>query len=69
VGSNTLVEGGGGIGTYQYAAHGSYIVVTSASATISISDLDKGTDTTSCTQDYSRMLDDDGTKVYTLTSF
>jgi hypothetical protein len=37
-------------------------VVTSASATITKANLDKGTDTTSCTQDYSRSLDDDGTK-------
>ncbi len=35
-------------------------MVTSATATITIADLDKGTDTTSCTQSYSRMLDDDG---------
>ena len=27
-----------------------------------VSNIDKGTDTTSCTQDYSRSLDDDGVK-------
>ncbi len=37
-------------------------MVTSASATITKANLDKGTDTTSCTQDYSRSLDDDGVK-------
>lgn len=37
-------------------------VVTSASVTITKSNLDKGTDTTSCTQTYSRNLDDDGVK-------
>lgn len=59
---NYVTEGGGATGKYYYSTHGSYPVVTSASVTITKADLDKGTDTTSCTQDYSRMLDDDGTK-------
>lgn len=37
-------------------------MVKSASVTITKANLDKGTDTTSCTQDYSRSLDDDGVK-------
>lgn len=37
-------------------------MVTSASVTITKANLDKGSDTTSCTQDYSRSLDDDGVK-------
>jgi hypothetical protein len=37
-------------------------VVTSASVTITPNDLNKGTDTTDCTQSYSRTLDDDGVK-------
>jgi len=54
--------GGGGTGTYTYETHGSYPVVKSASVTITKSNLDMGSDTTSCTQDYSRNLDDDGIK-------
>jgi hypothetical protein len=62
-GKNYLTFGGGGTATYIYETHGSYPVTVSASATISKSDLNKGTDTTSCTQSYSRMLDDDGVQV------
>jgi hypothetical protein len=51
---------GGETGTYIYAIHNGVPVVTSASVTVTKSNLDKGTDTTSCTQDYSRSLDDDG---------
>ena len=60
-GSNSLTEGGGDVGTYHYVLHGSQPVVTSASVKIGPKDLDKGTDTTKCTQDYARMMDDDGT--------
>ncbi len=35
-------------------------MVSTVSITISSKDLDTGTDTTSCTQTYSRNLDDDG---------
>ena len=59
-GSNSLVVGGGSVGTYHYSNHNGQPVVTSASVTITQNDLGKGTDTTSCTQEYSRMLDDDG---------
>lgn len=61
-GHNPLTYGGGGVGNYYYTQHGSWPVVTSAQATITNKDLDKGTDTTSCTQEYSRDLDDDGVK-------
>lgn len=60
-GANTLHMGGGtAVITYQYVQHGDYEVVSSASGDITVADLDHGTDTTSCTQKYSRMLDDDG---------
>ena len=55
-----LTVGGGAIGTYIYALHGNLPVVTSASVTITLAQIDMGTDTTSCTQAYSRTLDDDG---------
>ncbi len=45
---------------YNYELHGDYQVVTSGYGTILPTDLDYGTDTTSCTQDYARMLEDDG---------
>lgn len=61
-GNNYLTEGGGSTGKYYYSDHNGQPVVTSASVTVTMADMDKGTDTTSCTQDYSRMLDDDGTK-------
>jgi len=61
-GYNYLTSGGGAVGKYYYVTHNGYPVVTSASITITASNLDTGTDTTSCTQDYSRMLDDDGVK-------
>lgn len=57
-----VVIGGGAVGTYVYVNHNGTPVVSSASVTITPKDLDKGTDTTSCTQDYSRSLDDDGVK-------
>lgn len=53
---------GGEAGTYQYVDHNGTPVVSSASVTVTASNLDKGTDTTSCTQDYARSLDDDGTQ-------
>ena len=59
-GTNYLIEGGGGQGKYIYSMHNNHAVVTSATVTITKSDLDHGTDTTSCTQAYSRTLDDDG---------
>lgn len=57
-GFNYLTEGGGAVGTYYYVLHGIYPVVYNASVTITLADLNNGTDTTSCTQAYSRALDD-----------
>lgn len=60
-GANYLDEGGGSIGTYYYAPNANGIeVVRSAKVTITKANLDQGTGTTKCTQDYSRTLDDDG---------
>lgn len=59
-GTNTLEVGGGSIGTYHYSMHNGHAVVTSVSMTITPNDLNKGSETTSCTQEYSRTLDDDG---------
>lgn len=61
-GVNELSAGGGSVGKYVYVLHGDTPVVSSASITITAADLGTGTDTTSCTQDYSRSLDDDGVK-------
>lgn len=52
--------GGGAVGTYNYVLHNSIPVVSSASVTITPTSLDTGSDTTTCTQNYSRSLDDDG---------
>jgi hypothetical protein len=59
-GANNLIEGGGGSGTYYYTLHNNIPVVISAFVRISINDMDKGSDTTTCTQNYARSLDDDG---------
>jgi hypothetical protein len=61
-GNNSLTEGGGSTGVYHYITHSGFPVVGSASATITPKDLDMGTGTTTCTQEYSRMLDDDAVK-------
>lgn len=60
-GLNNAIMGGGGANiTYIYETHGDNIVVKSADGTITPESLDHGTETTSCTQKYSRMLEDDG---------
>lgn len=59
-GANYLTEGGGGTGTYYYSLHNNIPVVVSAMVRISIDNMNKGTDTTKCTQNYARSLDDDG---------
>ncbi len=61
-GVNVLSIGGGGNAYYTYVSHSGIPVVSSANTTITIANIDKGTDTTTCTQDYSRTLDDDGVK-------
>ena len=61
IGMNLIQMGGGTAKiTYEYKLHGDYPVVVNAYGAITPLDLDYGTDTTSCTQKYSRMLDDDG---------
>jgi hypothetical protein len=60
-GTNNLIQGGSADITYIYTQHSEHAVVTSAKGVIYPSSLGKGTSTTSCTQAYSRMLDDDGT--------
>jgi hypothetical protein len=61
VGKNTVIMGNGGTTiTYTYAQHKDEIVVVSATGTVLPTSLDNGSETTSCTQKYSRMLEDDG---------
>jgi hypothetical protein len=63
IGVNTLVMGNGhSTVKYTYIDQDGYIVVSSVEGTVLPSSLDKGTETTKCTQDYSRMLEDDGSK-------
>jgi len=62
-GVNHVIMGGGGATIdYMYENHNDYEVVVSASGTITPDSLDNGTGTTSCTQKYSRMLEDDGSE-------
>ena len=60
-GNNHVIMGNGGADmNYMYKLHNNYEVVMSASGTITPDSLDNGTGTTSCTQHYSRDLEDDG---------
>ncbi len=59
VGENTLLEGLSGKGVYNYENNTDQAVVKYAYVTITNEDIDHGSETTSCTQDYSRMLDDE----------
>lgn len=60
-GKNNIVMGGGYANIeYIYQQRGEYDVVMSASGTITPDSLDNGTGTTTCTQKYSRLLEDDG---------
>jgi len=60
-GNNTVIMGNGNAHIeYTYEKHGNYDVVVSAIGSITPKSLDHGTETTSCTQKYSRMLEDDG---------
>lgn len=59
-GKNLLTIGGGTTGTYYYTLHNNIPVITSANIRISMINMNKGTDTTRCTQNYARSLDDDG---------
>ena len=67
-GNNYLTESGS-TGTYVYATHGSHPVVTSASITITKKGLDTGTATTTCTENYSRTLEDVRTYYYDFACF
>jgi hypothetical protein len=60
-GTNHVVMGNGSaILDYIYSSHEEHEVVISAQGTITPESLDHGSGTTSCTQKYSRMLEDDG---------
>ena len=60
-GKNTVIMGDGNANiTYMYSMHNDYEVVISASGTVEPDSLDHGSETTSCTQKYSRILEDDG---------
>ena len=60
-GENEIVMGNGGVQmSYLYELHNTIPVVVSAKGTLTPESLDHGTDTTSCTQKYSRLLEDDG---------
>ena len=62
-GINFLEAGGGGPGEFIYTLTSDGIpIVSSAKYLVSSNDLNKGTDTTSCTRAYSRGMDDDGTE-------
>ncbi len=63
-GDNALLMGQGNANmTYQYNLQHNYQVVISAQGVININSLDNGTETTTCTRKYSRMLEDDGEQV------
>lgn len=65
VGVRTIAVGSGStLASYLYVSHNSTAVVSSASVSIGISDIDHGTDSNSCTEHYSRLLDDDDPAVY-----
>ena len=58
VGENKLIMGNGYADLlYEYISHNDIPVVSSVTGTIKHNSLDKGTDTTSCTQSYARSLD------------
>ena len=60
-GSNKIIMGNGSaIIDYTYKTFSDYPLVSSATGTITPDSLDHGSGTTSCTQSYSRMLEDDG---------
>ena len=60
-GTNSIIMGNGNANiTYLYTKQNEHEVVISAFGTITPDALDNGTGTTSCTQKYSRMLEDDG---------
>lgn len=61
IGENNIIMGQGGANiTYVYEEHNNIPVVTMGYGTIFPSSIHNGSDTTSCTRDYARMLEDDG---------
>ncbi len=61
IGVNTLVMGNGGSTVkYNYIEHHGHAVVSTVEGIVSPESLDNGTEPTKCTQEYSRMLEDDG---------
>tara|TARA_Y200000002_G_scaffold24269_2_gene18336 strand:- start:3887 stop:4438 length:552 start_codon:yes stop_codon:yes gene_type:complete len=59
-GENSVIMGDGYAEmTYVYSLHGDYEVVVSAEGNIKKGSLNEGTETTSCTQKYARLLEDD----------
>ena len=61
VGKNTLMMGNGGSNiTYIYEEHNNIPVVVYAHGVVYPESLHNGSDTTSCTRSYARMLEDDG---------
>ena len=56
----TIMGNGNAFIDYMYEYHNDQLVVTSASGTIYPDSLNHGTETTSCTQKYSRLMEDDG---------
>ena len=60
-GNNHLVMGNGyATLDYTYSIHGEFPVVTAAKAVLEPQSLDNGTETTTCTRKYAKMLEDDG---------
>ena len=61
IGENKIIMGNGFAEMYyNYIEHQDYIVVSHAKGIIKKQSLDTGSETTSCTRKYSRMLEDDG---------
>ena len=61
VGENNIIMGKGGANiTYYYEEHNNIPVVVKGTGIINQLSLHNGTDTTSCTRKYARMLEDDG---------
>lgn len=63
-GENNIIMGNGYADmTYYYENHNNYNVVVSAIGKLTPGSLDTGSDTTTCTRKYARMLEDDGEPV------
>ena len=61
IGINTLIMGNGGATIhYTYIQQNDVPVISSAEGIVTVDSLDNGSETTDCTQKYSRTLEDDG---------